>query len=340
MTPTTSSRARWAALAALVVAATGCSLAPAGGSASSVAPPEPSATAAAPSTAVPAAVALPQSATPLPDDEMVWRYASGSNRTISTLRTDGLRGTDLVVGERNVAASLSRDRRTVVYIRHEDNDRSSLRAVSADGQSDVRLFADGSTDCPKLRRPAVGPDGTLALVCSPFDEGGEDVLNLMTTDGKLVKRLDEGQLGDATFSPDGTWLVYARDPYLPYKLGGALFSVPVDGSSSPVRLVAGTNVNPVWSPSSDEVAYVHLDGRRRSIDVVRVRPDGRGGGTRALTTGGAFDQDPSWSPDGSRIAFRRGKDEPHLFVMKSDGDSVRRIVRSPGSVNAPVWTAR
>ena len=339
MTPTTLSRARWAALAALAVAAAGCSTAPAGGSASSLAPPEPSSSA-SPSTAAPAAIALPQSATPLPDDEMVWRHGSGANRTISTVRTDGLTGTDLVVGERNVAASLTPDRRTVVYIRHEDNDRSSLRAVSADGQSDVRLFADGSTDCPKLRRPAVGPDGTLAVVCSPFDEGGEDVLNLMSTDGKLVKRLDQGQLGDATFSPDGKRLVYARDPYLPYKAGGALFSVPVDRSSSPVRLVAGTNVNPVWSPASDEVAYAHLDGRRRSIDVVRVQPDGRGGGTRALTTGGAFDQDPSWSPDGSRIAFRRGKDEPHLFVMKSDGDSVRRIVRSPGSVNAPVWTAR
>jgi Tol biopolymer transport system component len=104
--------------------------------------------------------------------------------------------------------------------------------------------------------------------------------------------------------------------------------------------VPGTNVNPVWSPSSDEVAFVRLDGKRRSIDVVRVQPDGRAGGTRALTTGGAYDQDPSWSPDGSRIAFRRGSGEPHLFVMKRDGSSARRIVRSPGAVNAPVWTSR
>ena len=252
----------------------------------------------------------------------------------------GLTGDDLVVGERNVAASLSRDRRTVVYIRREDGDRSSLRAVSADGQSDVRLFADGSTDCPKLRRPAIGPKGTLAVVCSAFDLGDDDVLNIMTLDGRLVKRLDEGQLGDATFSPDGTRLVYARDRYVPYTYGGALFSVPVDGSSSPVRLVAGSNVNPVWSPRSDEVAYVHLDGRRRSIDLVRVQPDGRPGGTEALTTGADVDQDPSWSPDGSRLAFRRGSAEPHLYLMTSDGSGVRRIVKRPGQVNAPVWTAR
>ncbi len=322
----------------LLGAAAGCSSAPSGG-------PAPSSSAVdAPQSAVPSATpsapALPQSATPLPDDQMVWRYSSGSNRTISTVSTNGLTGSDLVVGEKNVAASLSPDRRTVVYIRREADDRSSLRAVSADGQSDVRLFADGSTDCPKIRRPAVGPDGTLAVVCSPFDEGGEDVLNIMTTDGTLLKQLDHGQLGDATFSPDGTRVVYARDPYLPYKLGGALFSAPVDGSSSPVRVLAGTNVNPVWSPSSDEVAYVRIDGERRSIGVVRVAADGRGGGTRALTTGDAYDQDPSWSPDGTRFAFRRGPDEPHLFVMRSDGSSAQRIVRSSGAVNAPVWTAR
>lgn len=338
MTRRTSLLLRCALLTSVALSAAACSSAPAGGGAPSPAPAEAPASAAP--SATPSTPVLPQAAAALPDDEMVWRYASGSSRTISTVDTDGLTGSDLVVGEKNVAASLSRDRRTVLYLRHEDNDMTSLRAASSDGQSDTRLFSDGSTDCPKLRRPALGPEGTIAVVCSPFDEGGEDVLNIMTLDGKLVHQLDHGQLGDATFSPDGTRVVYARDPYLPFKLGGALFSAPVDGSTSPVRVVAGTNVNPVWSPSSDEVAYVRLDGKRRSVDVVRVKADGRAGGTRALTTGDAVDQDPSWSPDGKRLAFRRGADEPHLFVMKADGSSAKRIVRSPGAVNAPVWTAR
>ncbi len=329
---------RVAVLVAAAVLVTGCTLGQDGGDPPASAPAQPPSSEAP--SADPTVEALPQSAAPLPDDEMVWRFASGSSRTISTVSTDGLTGTDLVVGDKNVAASLSPDRRTVLYLRHEGDDRTSMRAVSADGRSDRRLFSDGSTDCPKLRRPALAADGTIAVVCSAFDEGDDDFLNIMTTDGTLVRRLDEGQIGDPTFSPDGQLLVYARDRYLPYKAGGALFSIPVDGSSSPVRLVAGLNVNPVWSPSKDEVAFARLNGERRSIDVVRVGADGRGGGTRALTTGDEFDQDPSWSPDGSKLAFRRGADEPHLFVMRSDGTSVRRIVKSPGPVNAPVWTAR
>jgi hypothetical protein len=288
---------RCAVLTALALSVAACT-APTGGGAPADAPaavaPTPDAASAVPSTD-PSGAALPQAAAPLPDDEMVWRHRTDRTWSISTVDTKGLTGSELVVGDANKAASLSRDRRTVLYLRHEDGDRTSLRAASADGQSDVRLFADGSTDCPQLRRPALGPQGTIAVVCSPYDVGDDDFLNIMTTTGKLVKRLDVGQIGDPTFSPDGTRLVYARDKYMPYSYGGALFSIPVDGSAAPTRLVTGSNLNPVWSPESDEVAYVHLDGKRRSIAAVRVGADGQPGGTEAVTTGDDYDQDPSWS---------------------------------------------
>ncbi|HEY0240070.1 MAG TPA: hypothetical protein VGC37_15650, partial [Friedmanniella sp.] len=339
MTPRTPFLLRCAILTSVALAATACTASPAGNGAPASAPAEvPSSAAPSTTPSEPAGATLPQSDAPLPDDEMVWRHKDRGSWSISTVNTRGLTGPELVVGHSNVAASLSRDRRTVLYLRHEDDDHTSLRAASADGGSDVRLFTDGSTDCPQLRRPALGPDGTIAVVCSPYDRGDDDFLNIMTTQGKLVKRLDVGQIGDPTFSPDGTRLVYARDRYVPYANGGALFSIPVDGSDSPTRLVTGANLNPVWSPEGDEVVFVHLEGNRRSLSAVRVNADGQGGGTQTLTTG-ARDQDPSWSPDGSRIVFRRGVGEEHLYVMSADGDAVRRVVRGAGSVTAPVWTA-
>lgn len=337
MTTRTPLLLRCALLTAIGLAATACS-AFGGSGGSDVDAPTTEVSTAAPSP-TPTGIALPQSAAPLPDDEMVWRHKDKGSWSISTVNTKGLTGPALVVGHSNVAASLSRDRRTVLYLRHEDDDHTSLRAASADGQSDVRLFTDGSTDCPQLRRPALGPDGTIAVVCSPYDEGDDDFLNIMTTEGKLVKRLDVGQIGDPTFSPDGTRLVYARDKYVPYANGGALFSIPVDGSDAPTWLVSGANLNPVWSPEGDEVVYVHLDGNRRNLSAVRVDADGQGGGTQTLTTE-VRDQDPTWSPDGTQIAFRRGAGEEHLYVMSANGDSVRRVVRGSGSVTAPVWTAR
>jgi Tol biopolymer transport system component len=325
----------------VAVVAAGCSTAAPGSQPGqpTIQPGSPASTAATASPTPSPSGQLPQSAVPLGDDEMVWRHESHGTWSISTVNASGQTGAELVIGQQDVGAALSHDRRTVLYIRKQEGGRNSLRAVSADGESDRLLFSDGSVDCPRLRRPAWGANGTLAIVCAAYDEGDPDMLNLMSLEGKLVRRLDEGQLGDATFSPDGKTLVYTRDRYVSYKEGGALFSVPVDGSGAPTRLTDGRNANPVWSPASDEVLFVRYDEPRRSIMSIRVKPGGQGG-LRALTTGDDWDQDPSWSPDGKRIVFRRGHAEPHVYVMKTSGNSVHRMVKSAGPVSAPVWTAR
>lgn len=340
MTPTTMILRRCLVLGATAALLAACGVGTNQTDQSAPSAPQASGSSAAPSASPVPAIDLPQSAAPLPDNEMVWRHQTQGTWAIATVNTRGLTSSELVVGHLNVAASLTPDRRTVLYLRREDGDQTSLHAVSADGQSDRRLFVDGSTDCPKLRRPAAGLNGQIAVVCSAYDRGDDDFLNLMTPTGKLVKRLDTGQIGDPTFSPDGRFLVYARDRYVPYSYGGALFSIPVDASAPPRRLVPGTNLNPVWSPAGGEVAYVHIDGRHRGISAVRVNDDGSSGGTEVLSTDDGYDQDPTWSPDGTQLAFRRGSAEPHLFVMRSDGDGARRVVKSGGAVSAPVWSAR
>jgi TolB protein len=63
-----------------------------------------------------------------------------------------------------------------------------------------------------------------------------------------------------------------------------------------------------------------------------VNPDGSG--QTRLTPPNAFDRDPVWSPDGSRILFVSGDD---LFVMNRDGSSRSRVVDAQG-VLAHRWS--
>ena len=58
-----------------------------------------------------------------------------------------------------------------------------------------------------------------------------------------------------------------------------------------------------------------------------------------LTSGPGDNEDPSWSPDGSMIAFTstRGQGVPKIFVMTASGRDQRRLVSFRGKQSQPYW---
>jgi TolB protein len=49
-----------------------------------------------------------------------------------------------------------------------------------------------------------------------------------------------------------------------------------------------------------------------------------------------FNVDPSWSPDGRRIAFAKGGSE--IYTMNVDGTGLTRLTDNPGHDNRPTWS--
>lgn len=65
-----------------------------------------------------------------------------------------------------------------------------------------------------------------------------------------------------------------------------------------------------------------------------------GGEPRRLTTAQAPDGSPTWSPDGTRIAFvsKRGEDKAAgLYVIRTDGGEAEKILELPFSLSNPRW---
>jgi dipeptidyl aminopeptidase/acylaminoacyl peptidase len=51
-----------------------------------------------------------------------------------------------------------------------------------------------------------------------------------------------------------------------------------------------------------------------------------------------FKGDPSWSPDGQRIAFNSAGEHPHIWTVDSEGGTPRQITRDPGDQMSPTWS--
>ena len=58
-----------------------------------------------------------------------------------------------------------------------------------------------------------------------------------------------------------------------------------------------------------------------------------------LTNNGGPDQDPDWSPDGTRIAFASYRyHDWRVYVMDADGSDIERLTNNGGADMRPVWS--
>lgn len=99
---------------------------------------------------------------------------------------------------------------------------------------------------------------------------------------------------------------------------------------------------PAWSPDASMIVYEYNKspiGKPASNSDVWLM-DSKGGHQRALTNARAFDGDPTWSPDGTQIAFESTRSgNPDIWVMNNNGSNPRNL--TPGNLGVdrdPAWS--
>jgi DNA-binding SARP family transcriptional activator/tRNA A-37 threonylcarbamoyl transferase component Bud32/WD40 repeat protein len=186
-------------------------------------------------------------------------------------------------------------------------------------------------ESPEAWTPA--PAGLIAL-----EQGGE--IELVSAGGALVASTTQTDTNPnrwPDWSPDGSRIVFAG-------VAGAggfdLYVMNEDGTD--IRQLTdalGDEYTPAWSPvEGGPIVFGFDDGAETDwrSGLATVNPDGTAW-TELFARQEERVESPTWSPDGSRIAFTIFGDQgPEPFVIDADGGHLTRLREGPGVVLS--WT--
>ena len=145
------------------------------------------------------------------------------------------------------------------------------------------------------------------------------------------------------WSPDGRTIAFAR------VLNGEAELSLANADGSDVRSLGLKGTQPTWAPDGKRLAFVsYADKNGQTCAGEDCSPNGEiyvvtvdGSGLRRLTFSKADDAQPTWSPDGTSIAFSSGYEvgghPPWLVVVAAAGGPPKRITRLSG-IHDPAWS--
>ena len=215
--------------------------------------------------------------------------ADGTALLVRTARTEGLRREhavallDAATGERTLLTDWR-------------GHMPTLPRWSADGASALLLGENGTVETLPTGRTARldAPDGPAFLHAEAglVSARPGDVL------AQVARPLGSAQLLNVTPSPDRRLVAFEA-------YGGGLHVARADGSG---LVDLGPGERPTWSPDGQWVAFMRTEDDGHALlaaDLWAARADGTE--TVRLTSAPGLEMNPSWAPDGERLAYDDGE---------------------------------
>ena len=248
----------------------------------------------------------------------------------------------------------SPDGSKIAFISNQADD-FDIWTMHEDGSDRIRLTELKGTE----NWPRWAPDGSrITFVGESWDTEGHKSIEIliMNSDGENIKNLTCNEEHEVqpnaehthshavrwdscpTFSPDGKKILFASNRDDATK--PILYIMNTDGNDQkkfgwPFE-IDGTEAD--WSPITNKIVFCRGSAAKGEIWVMDGNSPFPLLTAKKITDNSYNNCDPTWSPDGTQIAFvsdTYGSDD--IFIMNADGTNVRRLTYEKSNERHPSW---
>ncbi len=206
-----------------------------------------------------------------------------------------------------------------------------------------RVFAASFIVMSLITLALVSVRGQGRIVFEQRMGGGTWDIFLIRPDGRFRKNLTNGAPNakhiTPTISPDGRMIAFSSNRH-GHELGFEIFVMDLvlqnaRQITSEFPFLAHL---PDWSPDGQKIAYAQCNSDFTNCDIFTISADGTGSPV-PLNNSPQDDDNPRFSPDGSKVAFVSNRDGNYeIYVCDADGGNLQRLTDNTVTDGWPSWS--